>query len=217
MYRYDAETGVMTRISVGQGGYNDNGNNGSGDAEIPFAVSSYGVGTGPARADPTMSDNGEYVFFQSPIALAPGALQDAPAGEQGRLAENIYSDHHGTITLITNGTDTTERTGAGAQLQTPVELLGSDKTGANVFFATNEPMTGRNGPQERNFFDWHQCSETFYQEHDLTPQPCFPPESSPPAPCAGEACQGPPASPTCLVSPAAPPPSPAQETSPPRP
>ena len=100
VYRYDAETGVMVRVSIGQDGYNNNGNTGTGDAEIVPASSGYSLGVGPARADPTMSDNGEYVFFQSPIALAPGALQDAPAGVNGALAQNIYSYHNGTITLI---------------------------------------------------------------------------------------------------------------------
>lgn len=67
VYRYDAQTEETARISVGQGGYNDNGNAGKdgADASIVTADESFVLGDGPAHANPTMSNDGSYVFFQS--------------------------------------------------------------------------------------------------------------------------------------------------------
>ena len=36
--------------------------------------------TAPGRVDPSMSDDGSFVFFQSPVALAVGALNDQVDG-----------------------------------------------------------------------------------------------------------------------------------------
>jgi len=194
VFEYDAQTHALVRVSVGEKGFNDNGNDGvlgtpletgqqdlySGDAR----VAEPGRGDGesdsvPVRLDPTMSDDGAFVFFQSPVALAPGALNDIPVGEEKELfAQNVYEYHEGHVSLISDGKDTTHE---GKTLESAVApLLGSDATGANVFFTTFDQLVPEDTDTQRDIYDAHICSEA---------EPC-PQPRGPPAPCEGEACHG---------------------------
>ncbi len=183
VYRYDAQTGTLIRISIGAHGYNDNGNAGTTDAGIAIAERGWALGVGPGRADPTMSHDGQYVFFESPVALAPGALNDdqVATSNQGKpeYAENIYEYHNGDVSLISDGKDTTVRAGAPG-LHSSVELLGTDATGSNVFFATNDQLTSQDTDTQRDYYDARICTEA---------EPCF----TLPAPvvsCSEGACHG---------------------------
>ena len=76
MFEYDAQTGALVRVSIGQGGYNDNGNTdftGNFDnkfredpiafkteGEEPFEPQSYWSGL-------TVSADGSYVFSRAPM------------------------------------------------------------------------------------------------------------------------------------------------------
>ena len=185
VYRYDAQTGTLIRISIGAHGYNDNGNAGTTDAGIAIAERGWALGVGPGRADPTMSHDGQYVFFESPVALAPGALNDIPTGginNQGKpeYAENIYEYHDGNVSLISDGKDTTVRAGAPGE-HSSTELLGSDETGSNVFFATDDQLTSQDIDTQRDYYDARICTET-------EPCPTPPPATTP---CTEEACHTP--------------------------
>ena len=107
VFRYDAASGQLVRISIGNEGFNDNGNAGTGDASIvPAWLSSERAG--PPRGDPTMSNDGSYVFFQSPVALTPHALNDVlTAGHRSHpeYAQNVYEWHEGHVYLISDGRD----------------------------------------------------------------------------------------------------------------
>jgi hypothetical protein len=182
IYRYDAETGELLRISIGQNGFNDNGNAGAGDATIVPAGRGW-QHAGPARADPTMSHDGRYIFFESPIALTPRALNDVPigtAGGQPRYAENVYEWHEGRVSLISDGRDV----GVGPFGTSAVSLVGSDATGANVFFSTDDPLVKQDTDTQRDYYDAHICSAS---------APCVREPSSPSPPCLGEECHGTPA------------------------
>jgi hypothetical protein len=185
VYEYDAVTGSLVRVSVGEKGFNDDGNGGAvgeeiqghyaGDARVVEAL--HGAGSVPLRLDPTMSDDGAYVFFQSPVALTPGALNDVPVGEQ-QFAQNVYEYHAGHVSLISDGKDTTHE--GGIPGSSPVELLGADTSGANVFFTTFDPLVPEDTDTLRDIYDAHICS---------VGEPC-PPQRSTPAPCEGDACHG---------------------------
>jgi hypothetical protein len=203
IFRYDAETEELARISIGQDGFDDNGNAGVGSATI---VPGY-VGedpAGPARADPTMSNNGAYVFFQSARALTPHALGDVVIGHEVRFsgtespiteyAQNVYEWHAGHVYLISDGRDTsnasTPCSGRIPDEPTAVEgfdsavcLLGSDATGANVFFMTADQLVPKDTDTQVDIYDARICEP----EHG---NPCI--AESPPAlpPCGGEACHG---------------------------
>ncbi|MFI5091630.1 MAG: hypothetical protein ACHP7P_16440, partial [Terriglobales bacterium] len=93
VFEYDSQTRALIRVSIGEKGFNDNGNAGSGNASIMPAQWTEAL-SAPMRSDPTMSDDGTFVFFQSPVALTPRALNDVPAGEE-KLAQNVYEYHQG--------------------------------------------------------------------------------------------------------------------------
>jgi hypothetical protein len=174
VYRYDDQTGALVRVSVGAEGFNDNGNAGTADAKIaPASIETTSPG-GPRRGDPTMSDDGSYVFFESPVGLTAHALNDAPTGLGSEQAMNIYEYHDGTVSLISDGKDTSQANAIGHA----VELLGSDSSGANVFFTTYDQLVRKDTDTQRDYYDAHICSAS---------EPC-PPEAEPAIPCAEEGC-----------------------------
>ncbi len=168
VYEYDAGTGVLVRVSIGQDGFNDNGNDGTGEASIvEAATQGVSANSVPVRSDPTMSDNGAFVFFRSPVALAPGALDDVVTGhENGKTfyAQNFYEYHAGRVFLISDGKDTTATGNVSENLQvsgaySTVNLLGSDVSGANVFFSTFDRLTPEDTDTQLDYYDAHICSE----------------------------------------------------------
>lgn len=178
IFRYDAQTGDLVRVSVGQDGFNDNGNAGVGDASIVSSFHGYTGVAGPARADPSMSHDGSFVFFESPIGLTPHALNDVPvAGGQGApYAANVYEWHEGHVYLISDGRDT-----SGYGSLSAVRLLGSDGSGNNVFFTTTDPLVAADTDTQLDFYDARVCTRE---------SPCISPAPPSLPPCAGEACHG---------------------------
>jgi hypothetical protein len=194
VYRYDAVTEQLTRVSIGRRGLNDDGNAGGGDASIVKAFEAYAVvGSGPAKADPTMSDDGRFIFFQSPKALVPGALNDVTfeTNDNGEtlFAQNVYEweaegtevDGHrvceeagGCVSLISDGAETAE--GSPNGVFNP-ELLGTDASGEDVFFAAADPLTWADTDTQRDYYD-ARVNGGF-----------APPGES--APCQGDTCKGP--------------------------
>jgi hypothetical protein len=188
VYEYDAQAGMLTRVSIGQDGYNDDGLDGqlgaylsgpsAGDANIVPAHATLQANTVPARQDPTMSDDGSFVFFQSPVALAPGALNDVVDGVQAGTtrelyAQNFYEYHNGRVYLLASVTTETKLKHS--------TLLGSDVSGSNVFFGTFESLVPEDVDTNLDFYDAHVCSEA---------APCSSPIVAS-APCGEGACQGP--------------------------
>ncbi|HEX4306465.1 MAG TPA: hypothetical protein VHZ54_10530 [Solirubrobacterales bacterium] len=172
VYRFDSVTGELTRISIGRKGFADDGNAAGpiADASIAASFRAFELGDGPARANPTMSDDGRYVFFESPAALTPGALDEVPTGGiqsggsehpgEPELAENVYewaapgtpscTEPRGCVFLISDGTDVA----AGGKIGiTPTELLGTDESGEDVFFATNSQLVGKDTDTQRDYYD----------------------------------------------------------------
>ncbi|HEX4306463.1 MAG TPA: hypothetical protein VHZ54_10520 [Solirubrobacterales bacterium] len=170
IYRFDAVTGALTRVSIGRQGFADDGNTGGpiADASIAASFRAYELGDGPARANPTMSGDGRYVFFESPVGLAPGAPDEVKTGniehpgspeERPELAQNVYeweqqgtgscTEPQGCVSMITDGTDVA---GAG-KIVPAVELLGTDESGEDVFFATNSQLVGKDTDTQRDYYD----------------------------------------------------------------
>ncbi len=206
VFRYDAQTEKLTRISIGQHGFNDNGNGSSGRTCRLFYACPDNAGivpatlgfdhAGPSRSDPTMADDGAYVFFESPVGLTPQALNNVQIGtslrqigpgEPGPLyAQNVYEWHAGHLSLISDGRDTSK---IGAK--STVGLLGSDATGANVFFTTADPLVPQDTDTQLDIYDAHICSAS---------EPCIAPPPAALAACQGESCHGtPPATPSLLA------------------
>ncbi len=163
IYRYDADTGGLVRVSVGRHGYNDNGNAGSAEAELPFAQLGWALGVGPGRAGPAVSDDGSDVFFLSPVALAPGALNEVRV--ENHLAENLFEFHEGVVSL----------------LATNARFLGSDGSGSDAFFETGAQLTPQDTDTQYDIYDARVCREA---------DPCLAPPP-PRGACLEGSCQTP--------------------------
>jgi hypothetical protein len=198
IFRYDAQTGQLLRISTGNEGFNNNGNRAAPTpctvvcSEDAWLAPGHAVEPlGEHRRDPSMSDNGEYVFFQSPVALGPGALDDAKIKSEestGRpiYAQNVYEWHAGHVHLISDGHDVSVdggqafTCGENANIASSDCLLGSDASGANVFFSTADRLTTSDTDTELDYYDARICTES---------SPCIKP-SAEPAGCSEDTCQG---------------------------
>ncbi len=169
VYRYDADTEELARVSIGQAGFNDNGNNATADAQIVEAFASFVNDDGPGSANPSVSDDGQIVVFRSPTGLTPGALNDASViGNSKVLAENVYeweapgtqpaagspacSNPAGCISLISDGRDRYEGTDSYGN-ESATELLGIDPTGRNIFFFTADPVLPSDEDSQLDLYD----------------------------------------------------------------
>ncbi len=177
VFQYDAQQESLVRVSVGRDGLHDNGNAEGGSAEDASIVSnSYSQGTARGgQFERTMSDDGSYVFFQSPVGLTPGALNDVPVDAQGDLAQNVYEYHDGGVSLISDGRDTSAFAESDL-LGSGVSLIGTDASGADVFFSTVDPLVA-------------QDTDTQLDVYDARIGGGFPAPSAS-TECQGEACQG---------------------------
>jgi hypothetical protein len=181
LYRYDVLEEKLVRVSIGEHGFNENGNTGS-SATFPEQAFSGRNRSGPFAV--SISDDGSYVFFQSPEALTPRALNNAVAGEpcsretngvclarRKEFATNVYEYHEGQVYLISDGRDRNLTFGGSA-----VGLIGASPSGDDVLFKTADRLV----PEDTN---------TQGDIYDARIDGGFPPPASP-ASCQGEECQG---------------------------
>jgi hypothetical protein len=162
IYRYSATAGELLRVSIGQQGFNDDGNEGEGNAVIVLGhIFNYLT---PARPNPTMSDSGGRVFFTSPVALTPEALNDVEISTvkrsdgEPRFAENLYEWEidgegscklpEGCVYLLSDGHDTAETDGGSG-----VRLDAVDSTGQNVFFRTTSALVPEDTDTQSDMYD----------------------------------------------------------------
>jgi hypothetical protein len=188
LFEYDAQTGELARVSVGQkstlfpNGYNKNGNIES-EAGAPFIKSpNYAGSSSRVRASValTVSSDGSRVVFRSADALTPLAVSSARPG-----CNNVYEYHssgsirNGNVDLISDGQD----------ISTINELCGPsgqliDPSGNDVFFLTGSALA----PQDTN---------TQADLYDARAGGGFPAPASSPG-CSGDACLGPLGAPPAL-------------------
>jgi hypothetical protein len=200
IFRYDADPSgeeeaahvpQLIRVSIGADGYDDDGNGGFGNAEIATPSRR----TVPGRQDPTMSNDGSRVFFQSPIGLTPRALDDVEVGttevsHTAQYANNVYEWEQqgvgscpsgrasGCVYLISDGRDVTSGESVCSR---SVCLLGSDGSGDNVFFTTADQLLPQDTDTAVDIYDAQVCSAG---------EPCVQPAPPPLEPCQGEQCHG---------------------------
>jgi hypothetical protein len=184
VFEYDAQTGRLVRVSIGQRGYNGNGNDEAlGEARIlnprfndVSRPQAYWSGL-------TMTADGAYVFFESSLALTPQAINNAQAETLlgGSLqvfpVENIYEYHEGQIHLISDGRDI-----SGAS-----SLIGIDPSGTDVLIQSGDSLV----PQD---------TDSNYDVYDARIDGGFPAPAAP-AECSGDGCQGPLSGAPVLLSP----------------
>jgi hypothetical protein len=179
LYRYDAATGVLDRVSLGEDGYDANGNVTVSGARLtstigilPIAVSVYSEYSLATRA---IADDGARIVFTSTSPLSAGAVNT------GR--ENIYVWHkepgwsEGRVSLISSGTSTSNDFGA---------VISAD--GVNVFFMTSQGLVPGDTEEDVDVYD-ARIGGGFQQKGTER------------EPCSGDACQGPLTNPAPLLVP----------------
>jgi hypothetical protein len=162
VFRYDAQTETLVRVSVGQGGFNENGNTNTFPASIP--IRNHRLFWSAMGSFRSMSDDGRYVFFQSADALTAQALSGA---------NNVYEYHEGEVALVSDGQDSSRvREGGG---ESGVELIGTDSSGQDVFFWSSDQLTAEDGSTQQVVWD-ARAGGGF--------------AAAAPVECSGDGCQG---------------------------
>ncbi len=168
VFEYDAQSGALVRVSIGQDGFNQNGNSPANFATIVSPYYSDIYDSSSYSSGLSVSADGAYVFFKSSAALTPQSLEGF---------NNVYEYHAGRVSLISDGQDIALRVpGPGGKAESVVHFLGTDASGADVFFSTADRLVGQDG-------------DTNIDVYDARVDGGFPAPAPPPS-CSGEGCQG---------------------------
>jgi hypothetical protein len=174
VFEYDSQSNTMVRVSKGQGGFNNDGNTLQGGEESEPQIAfprgySRRIYVPAAYTEAlTVSADGSYVFFASPVALTAQALNfTLSTQESSAVVRNVYEYHDGNVYLISDGQDTNS-------ISNP--LVGTDLSGRDVLFYTADSLVA-------------QVEGGNIDVYDARAGGGF----SPPPPveeCSGDACQG---------------------------
>lgn len=93
IYRYDTTTGRVVRVSLGEEGYDSNGNAGAFDAHIAAPALDSNVAQ-HMLGDRALTEDGSTVVFTTAAPLSPRAVNGLP---------NIYVWHEGQVHMISDG------------------------------------------------------------------------------------------------------------------
>lgn len=135
-----------------------------------------------------MSNDGSYVFFDTPAALVPEATN-------GTL--DVYQWHDGTISLLGSGSEPDPSFFLG---YSPYVTPGGETIeGGNVFIGTHDRLVPQDTNSIGNIYDARIC---------VAQSPCIKPPTGETAQCLGDTCQTPPPAPSdptaSLLAPPAP-------------
>ena len=170
VFRYDATTGALVRVSIGEGGFNEDGNASEGETGIDHGVGLASAVEEIASYDrrPALSEDGRVVFASS-IALTPRAYDNEFLKEEGnpKYINNVYEYSNGHVYLIS------PPAGAG-----PPDVTGGSisPSGKDIFFESIDPIT----PTD---------TDTLADVYDARESGGFPVPVKPAA-CQGDTCQG---------------------------
>ncbi len=180
VYRYDAATGVLQRVSIGENGFDANGNSSEFAASIPISVIGkqwFKVLEQHELGTRTVSEDGSRIIFTTSEPLSPDATNGL---------ENLYEWHEnpgggeGSVSLISSGTS--------GQPVTPLEVVIS-QDGGDVFFVTSQSLVAQDTDTVPDVYDARIGGGSF----SVT--------AAEPRPCEGDACQGPLTNPAPLLVP----------------
>jgi hypothetical protein len=144
LFEYDATSGTLARVSIGEEGFNEDGNIDDQAYRPVIGSPKYGTFDEPAAGEARLDVARDgAVFFESADGLTPGALNRVVAGvsneQQNVYAQNIYEYREGHVYLISDGHDT----GQIANVQSTVSLTGITPSGDDVLFRTADALTAQ--------------------------------------------------------------------------
>ncbi len=180
IYRYDAETGALVRVSVGENGYNANGNGDDNsrednDASVALGDKGGSVSLQYELGTRAISESGSRIVFTSAEPLSPAAA--------GSHLPNVYEWHEepggsgGDVSLISSGDSTR-----------PVEDVAISAEGNDIFFVTSQGLVSQDVDGAPDLYDAREGSG-------------FPLEPAETQQCEGEGCDGPLTNPAPLLVP----------------
>ena len=173
VYRYDAQSGMLARVSVGEDGYDANGNadacaGGPCDAAIADNKEEAEVYRQEDLESRAVSEDGSRVVFTTAAPLSQAASNG--------LA-NVYVWHEGSVSLISTGS-----------ANEPVEKAVISESGNDIFFVTNQGLVPQDTDGQSDVYDARVDGG-------------FTVPAAEPEPCEGDACQGPLTNPAPLLVP----------------
>ncbi|HWY19057.1 MAG TPA: hypothetical protein VNY27_10170 [Solirubrobacteraceae bacterium] len=183
VYRYDAQTGQLDRVSGGENGFDDNGNrtviNTTGETLGASIAPGYYGGRSKEQYEMdnrAISEDGSRIVFTTAEPLSPNATNGL---------ENAYEWHEsaggaeGSVSLVSSGSSEDSI----ARNHVVISPSGSD-----IFFVTTQGLVG-------------QDTDGLGDVYDARLGAGFPAVATPPQPCSGDACQGPLTNPAPLLVP----------------
>jgi hypothetical protein len=138
VFEYNAEAERLVRVSVGEEGFNENGNTSAYGAGIAAPI--YDVSQNPAPQLTSVSDNGSTVAFQSSDALTSHAVEGYP---------NVYEYRGGQVYLISDGQDRA----LGFENTKTTSLVGMDGSGRDIFFTSADQLVPLDGDTQEDVYD----------------------------------------------------------------
>jgi hypothetical protein len=186
VYRYDAQTEQLERVSVGEGGHDGNGNRydeeaqaergkGNADATVAFAHMS-----GEGARDYAQHEMGTRALSEDGSRIVFKTVEPLSAGATNGLA-NVYEWHDGSVSLVSGGS-----------ASEPVEEVTITPSGGDVFFTTVQSLVGQDTDVAADVYDAHMCTANAQ---------CSAPPPIERERCEGDACQGPLTNPAPLLVP----------------
>ncbi len=149
VYQYNTETQALVRASIGQEGYNNDGRTPLYGSEMSTGLGyGYAGNDSPTQAATVLAPEDGAVFFYSPDALTPQALNDNLDEAGSELESNIYEYHNGNVYLISDGRDISAANGFSA-----VALIGWSGTGGDLFLTTADPMITEDTNTQKDIYD----------------------------------------------------------------
>jgi hypothetical protein len=155
LFEYDAETGELVRVTQGEDGYNDNGNDVStGVKASSIASVDESLGDGydfKATVNRlNISEDGKTVFFVTAGRLSPRAVSAESGCQSVYEFRTAGALSEGAVHLVSDGRDTQLYKGVfcGA------EFHAMDASGGNVLFTTGDPLlSGDTDGFEQDIYD----------------------------------------------------------------
>jgi hypothetical protein len=172
VYRYDAVSGVLERVSLGEAGYDANGNDNAFDAEIHADGINPGAFAAHELMGRAISEDGSRVVFETSGPLSPDAIN---------ALNNVYEWHEeeglseGVVSLISSGSSLTSDSEASIS-----------PSGRDISFLTSQGLVS-------------QDTDGVADVYDARLGGGFSVVSAPRQPCSGDACQGPLTNPAPLL------------------
>jgi hypothetical protein len=175
VYRYDAATGLLDRVSIGEAGYDANGNDNQFNASIALGHWGEGLVRYQYEMDNrAVSEDGSRIVFRTAGPLSPDATNHL---------SNVYEWHRapgwseGRVSLVSTGSDLE-----------PVEDVVISPEGNDVFFLTSQGLVPQDTDGAADIYDARLGGG-------------FAPVAAERRPCEGDACQGPLTNPAPLLVP----------------